>query len=51
MTWHRPSGAEWTLSSQLESDFVFERPADRFYQPHDVQQLASHPLGAFDGYS
>ena len=35
---HDGSGVQWTLSSQLQSDFQFERPADAFFQPHDVTQ-------------
>jgi hypothetical protein len=30
---------QWTLSSQLESDFAFEHEREAFYQPHDVLQL------------
>ena len=36
---HDGSGPQWTLSSELHSDFAFEKDADKFYQPHDVLQL------------
>ena len=39
---------QWTLSSQLESDFLFERSADAFFQPHDVTQLANGNLLVMD---
>ena len=45
---HDGSGVQWTLSSQLESDFLFERSADAFFQPHDVTQLANGNLLVMD---
>ena len=42
------SASQWTLSSQLASDFGFERDAARFYQPHDVIQLANGNLMMID---
>ena len=45
---HDGSGVQWTLSSQLESDFVFARAGDEFFQPHDVTQLANGNLLVVD---
>ena len=39
---------QWTLSSELHSDFAFEKDADKFYQPHDVLQLPNGNLLLID---
>ena len=47
---HDGSGLQWALSSQaaLNSTYAFERPRDRFFQPHDVLQLANGNLLVVD---
>ena len=45
---HDGSGVQWTLSSQLESDFMFANPRDAFYQPHDVIELPNGNLLVID---
>ena len=36
---HSASGLQWTLSSSLDSDYIFQKDADKFYSPADVTQL------------
>jgi len=44
------SGVQWTLSvhDEIPSDFTFQKPLDKFYQPHSVLQLDNGDLLMID---